>query len=381
MFLCFDVAEKDKHMSDPWNIGSLHKGGIWAYYTISNFVGVFLCSLLIYFIVCHKHRISVDVFVGGLAASCSIMSFTCGVQCLVNWAAGKFSGDRPACVAEAILHVSSILSEFFCVSCVAVLTYLRTVRKRDISVSTSIMYVIVGWWFCLLITFLLSFVSPMYLMSAGTYCFFDFTSPAIALWLVPGLVIALFIMVVCHFSTLSFLTQSAVSSSHNRLSSLDGPLPTSTVSYVTKAVVLREQFRWRSTILIFMLLLGWGFAAVTTVYELVKGESPEWLVTAVGVGGVSFSWAMPCMVALTSSVYGPFFRKFFCCGYCIKAQPPPMPEKRNSKKKDASVSVRPSRLPLTGPPEPPDSSPVPVAPLETQRECEIDERPGPTMEP
>jgi hypothetical protein len=117
-------------------------------------------------------------------------------------------------------------------------------------------------------------VSPIYLMTAGTYCFFGFSSPAIAGWLLPGLVLSLATMVFCYSSI-----ACAVRAQAALVSSVNAPLQ-------SHAVVRRSVW------FVVVLLGGWGFAGVASVYELVVGVTPEWLVTAVGVGGVTHSPVM-----------------------------------------------------------------------------------------
>jgi len=185
--------------SDVWNIGTLHKEGIWGYYVLSNYVGVFLCSILMYSVWKNPKRNATDVIVCGLCSACLILSITCGTQCLVNVFHKRFYGGELACQIEAIAHVSSILTQFFCVAALAIRSYLVVVRKYDLPPRLAAKITAFIWVFCTVMTGLFSLVSPIYLMSNGAYCFFAFGSFAIAGWLLPGLVLALGAMTYCYY--------------------------------------------------------------------------------------------------------------------------------------------------------------------------------------
>jgi hypothetical protein len=189
--------------------------------------------------------------------------------------------------------------------------YWEVVRKQKVEQKTALKIIVGIWLTCTIGTLLLSLCSPIYLMSAGTYCFFGFSSAAIAGWLVPGLVISLGTMLFCHITVM------------NHFKSMLPKVGTAQVkvlgqnSFLTNRDVWAQQFQWRSTLYMIVLLLGWGFAAVATVFELAVGRSAEWLVTGVGVGGVSFSWWCPLVYAHTSPYYRDnmkiLFYSIFCC--------------------------------------------------------------------
>lgn len=196
--------------SDPWDIGTLHKGGIWMFYSLSNYLGVFLGAFLIMAVYRNKGRIASDVFIGGLAFACVRMSITCGVQCSVNFAANRFVGGDPACQFEAIAHVSAIVEEFFCVTCLFLNMYFCVVKNRVLDPKHALFIVLIIFAGSLIMTGLLSLTSPIYLMSAGTYCFFAFSSAAIAGWLVPCLIIALVSSFTCHYLILRYYRRGVV---------------------------------------------------------------------------------------------------------------------------------------------------------------------------
>jgi hypothetical protein len=284
--------------NDAWDIGTLHKPAIWAFYASSNILGVLCCALLCCAVYRNKQRRNEDVFIAGVASGCMTLSITCGVQCICNAVAGRFYGGVAACQAEAIAHISSILTEFFCTACISLDVFFHMIVLKSSSrlpKHYAECTVLTIWCLCLLVTGLASLVSPIYLMSAGTYCFFGFGSFAIAGWLVPGLLLSLASMLYCHVRIVKHLTQ------HCRSVAVAGAA--SNTARLTEAEVWQLHLRWRSTLFMLLLIAGWGFAAVATIDELAVGRASEWLVTAVGVGGVSFSWAAPLLYAVTTPEY------------------------------------------------------------------------------
>ncbi len=304
-------------MSDPWNIGTLNKSAIWVYYSLSNFVGALLCSLLIWSVYKNPKTKASDVFVAGLASGCLTLSITCGGQCFINLVAGRFHGGVVACQIEAIAHISSILTEFVCVAAISACAYLKHVINFDLSTFTAVVIVITVWFTCITITGLASLISDIYLMSAGSYCFFEFRSFAISGLLLPGLVISLIVMIYCHckifrhFTSLIQRNSEVGKDNEERKAVILGGN-----KFICKSDIWLQQFKWRSSIFILTLLLGWIFAAIASIYELAVAPAPEWLVTAVGVGGVSFSWTMPLIYSTTSKHHKLMLIWFFGC-FCI----------------------------------------------------------------
>ncbi|AYV86228.1 MAG: hypothetical protein Solumvirus2_35 [Solumvirus sp.] len=216
--------------NNEWNIGTLNKTAIWSYYVAANYIGVVMCILLMITIYRNKKKLSVDIFIMGLCSGCLWMSITCGSQCLASVISQYFFGGYINCQLEAFFHVSAILVQFFCVSLIAIRNYVNIVKRSEISLNTSILIVILIWIKCIIVTVALSKVSSIYLMTAGTYCFFGFSSPAIAYWLLPGLVLSVLTMTYCygaiihHVKNISYLSTSSKIESGNIPKSLDpGP--------------------------------------------------------------------------------------------------------------------------------------------------------------
>ncbi len=304
---------------DAWNIGTLNKSGIWVYYSLSNFVGVLLCSLLIWSVYKNPKTKASDVFVAGLASGCLTLSLTCGGQCFVNLIAERFHGGVVACQIEAIAHISSILTEFVCVMAISICAYLANVIKYELSIIAAVRIVIAIWFTCTIVTGLASLVSNTYLMSAGTYCFFEFRSFAIAGLLLPGLVISLAVMIYCHckiFRHFTGLLHHHMNMDEQKEQKGQVVILSGGKKFICKSDIWLQQFKWRSTIFILALLFGWIFAAIASIYELAISQAPEWLVTCVGVGGVSFSFVMPIIYSMTSKHHKLTLIWFFGC-FCI----------------------------------------------------------------
>lgn len=268
-------------MSDPWNIGSLNKEAIWTFYIVSNLIGVSLCSFLIYSVWVNKNRLISDIFIVGLAFSCITMSISCAIQCLLSLITGKFYGGTIACQIEAIVHVSTIINEFFCVTALTLSYYFTIVKQRTMNEWMAIK-IIFGLWLCsTIMTGLLSLVSPIYLMSAGTYCFLSFRSWGIIAWLIPVFIASLVIMIYCNIQLRLYLKKN-----------VNTPIVAIQNGQILTHDIVKIQCK--STLFIWTVLIGFGFTAVTMIYELSSQErANEWLVTAVGVSKTSFSSFVP----------------------------------------------------------------------------------------
>lgn len=278
---------------DEWNIGNMNKEGIWAFYVATNFLGVLLCSLLIFVVLRNEKRSGSDIFACGLASGCLTMSVTCSIQCLLNITSQRFYGGVIACKVEAIAHISAIVTEFVCVALISINMYAETSLKKKAKHSTIFAIVVIVWILCTAITCLLSIISPIYLMSAGTYCFFAFSSVAIAGWLIPVLLISLMVMLFCHYKLMRYFSRMLPSNETQVFS-------TRTPRLTRLQDIIIQQFQWRSTLFIIALFFGWGFAIVACVFEFVQQQTSEWLVTAVGTGGVFFSVLAPLVFFATS---------------------------------------------------------------------------------
>lgn len=346
---------------DPWNIGPLDKPLIWVFYGLSNFLGVLFDLILISSVAKTKTRDATDMFVASLAGGCAFMSLTCGLQCFVNLNAGRFAGGSAACTAEAVLHVSSILVEFFSVTAMSVAFSMQSRATSGLLIGRKITrkrawQVIVAIWItCWLVTGLGSLVSPIYLVSAGTYCFFQFSSFNIAGWLVPCLVLALITMFTSHVLVLRHFKKLSRQIMEHKQGEGGGGIVLVNADPVQLNMGL-AQFKFRSTWMILILLVGWGSAVPAVFVELVLRQtaSPA-LTTSIGTGGVSFSWAVPLVFTLTAEdrknaairVYGwlliPFYgKKWWQAAWNVSTYVPAMSLRNRSNNKHASTRSHPT---------------------------------------
>lgn len=285
-------------MSDKWNVGTLNKPPIWSYYVFSNYCGFFLCSILIYSVVSNRKREVSDIFVAGIAFGCAILGLSCGSQCFANLIAKRFIGADAACIVESSVHISSIVIEFFCVTGMSLSLYLSQVKSYNISHKKALAIVIGICMFSTFITCLLNLVSRSSSLSTGLYCFPEFTSPSITLWLIPALILALTTMITTHILVMRHYE-------YYRNILINSNLRVEVPSSKRLAPLLIQQFRWKSFIFIIVLLVCWFNAVITCIYEYSHGNSSQTLVALVGFGGTSYNMAMP----ITYAVFCEHYRK------------------------------------------------------------------------
>ncbi len=282
--------------TNPWNIGTLDKSGIFGYYISANILGVLLCTILMYSVYKNSKREVSDIFVAGIASGCQNMSLTCGLQCWANAISNEFVGGNTFCIIESIAHVSAIPTQFLSVTGMALVFYLFQVKNYKISHRKAFYIVVFIWCFCTFTTCLLSLVSRATLMSNGVYCFFEFSSPAIAYWMIPCLILALGTMIVTHILIIKHYTMYV-----NVLKNSNLKIDVPSNNRIGNPFI--QQFRWRSTVFILVLLINWGPAAFCTIYVFATNTSPEWIITWVGEGGTTYSYAMAISFAFFSKHY------------------------------------------------------------------------------
>lgn len=347
-----NVTMSDEANVDPWAIGNIViKQLAWSYYILANFIGVFLCSTVIYAVRKYRNREVYDIFVCLLASACSIMSGTCGMQCLLNMIHGeRFWGADDACRVEAIAHVSAITTEFVSTGAMSLSMYYKVVHNREMSEKAAIATVVVIWLLCTLITILFSIVSKLYLVKSGLYCFFRFSSPAIAAWLLPVLMISLSVMYWSHRKIINHFVKDA---EKNVATATERGVD---LTYVTTPEdIKRKQFKLKSTLFIFLLIGGWcAFCVPTTLWELFWGEADEIMVTLVGFGGTSYSALVTPVYAYTSTSYrevmGNLYHDFkdWIIEVCRKLILICLCRCKNLKQKKLSFRLRSSSIRTTG---------------------------------
>jgi hypothetical protein len=285
----------EPNLYDP-DIGSLWKPGIWATYITFNYIGSYLCVLLEISIAHHTQRTTGDIFLSGLLSGCIWMSMTCGSQCLINVIHNTFFGGPIACWLEALFHVTGILVQFFCVTYLSLRHYGVIVHRYDLTQKQAISTVLLTWFLCLIITFSLGYASEIYLVSNGTYCFYQFKSPAILGWLVPGLFISLVGMIFAYVQIWRYTRQ--VFERSEALGASTAPA---------------TRLAKKAALFVLVLLLGWIIAAITAVYEYIQGEAPEGMVTALGVMGTAHTVAVAIVYASTNQIHAENLKRLLCC--------------------------------------------------------------------
>lgn len=282
---------------------------VLSYYVFANFVGAWLCLLLV-IAVARKLRkgTAADVFLLGLCLGCIFMSVTCGIQCLANLInGGQFYGGDVACQLEATFHISSILVQFMSTACIGLVHYFAVVHMSKwpgLGAAFVIQFLIIVLGISG--TLLTGKYSILNLMGR-LYCFYQFGSPAIAYWLTLVLSVALIVIIFTYVSIFRvfYATRRQVQRMVRGRAALD--------EETIRAGI-------KSSLLVLTLLIGWICAAIATIYELSRNEpTPDGLVVAVGIGGVSHSVFVPI-------IYGYFvnrnhandFLYLLCCGYCIQ---------------------------------------------------------------
>ena len=278
---------------DPWEIGHLfsHRG-MWAFYSISNFLGAVENIILIWALLQAKNKRAVDVFLIAHAQGCAMMSIPCATQCAINWASGtnRFQRGWVACEIEAFAHVSAIMVQFFAITMMAVCNYLSVVHSYHIRVQTAWIVVAGMWTVGEAVTYGLASASDVVLMPAGAYCFYDFKSPLIYAWFAPVMVGGLIVTAFCFAAIFRVTNRTIANVQHN----ISGP------GFSALTVAKNSIIWW----LVF--LIGWFPAVVECIYTLITGHMSEVLDLMLAICGSLHSDFVP----LVHGIRNPRFRRW-----------------------------------------------------------------------
>lgn len=266
--------------SDPFTKGHLFSHwGMWATYSISNYLGAVMCAILVYGILSGRRKMrSGDVFVIGLCTGCFNMSIPCATQCSINWASGTstFQHGWIACEDEAFFHVSAIMVQFLSVTAIAVRNYCAVVWSPRLDISVKMAWLILSfiWIAGEGITYALSTISEAYLMPAGAYCFFKFNSPLIYAWFMPIMLASLFVTVFCYARIYAVARQSANKvQAYTRSAAPSAAAADDTTR--TSSPVVTIQIAKRSIIWVLVYFVGWFPAVVACMTALQYGDVTE----------------------------------------------------------------------------------------------------------
>jgi hypothetical protein len=268
--------------ADPWTKGTMDRNGWWAFFGIGNLTGFLLGVTVIYAVWrSRKRKTSNDIFVCCYISGCAQMSIPCAMQCLINWGhgTGSFYGagmisNEAACFIEAFAHVSAIMVQFFGVALIAIRNYLLICHKKVIGNGAAVIIFIMAWIVGLSGTLVIGFYSKIYLMPAGTFCFYQFASPAIAFWFVPVMLMALGIIIFCYYKIWRLCKDiSKVAGSEQQRAA--AKVAFNTITYTA------------------IFLIGWLPAVITCFYELIEGNISQEFDSTVGLFGTMHSVVVP----------------------------------------------------------------------------------------
>jgi len=249
--------------SGDWQgTGEINRDGAWGFFIIMNFLAIVFNSSLVYSIWRLKNKkTSTEVLIGGLASGIIIGAFGCGPQCLINTVSGTFAyGSHGACFTEAFLHLVGMEIQFICVAAIAHRTYVGVVLLKPYSVNQAVAIVVCAWIFAPCATLLSGNFSRYYLVASGTFCFYEWASPALIFVAWPLAIIAVLTMAYWYWHT--FRAFSAVrQATDNHIHSDNG---------MGRDLAIR--------LFAMVILLGLGYIGIISqsMYELFIGRAKAW---------------------------------------------------------------------------------------------------------
>jgi len=187
----------------------MEKNGVWAFYvTVLALALFFNSSLLVSIWKLKEKRTSTEVLIGGLASGILIGSLGCFPQCLLNAVHGTYAYGDKACFTQAYLHVVSLEIQFISVAAISHRTYIGVVKQKSYPSRKALYVVMFAWLFAVGTTTLTGYFSHYYLVSSGTFCFYEWTSPALIYSAWPMAIIAIVLMAYWYFKTYQTFQQA-----------------------------------------------------------------------------------------------------------------------------------------------------------------------------
>ncbi|AYV78482.1 MAG: hypothetical protein Edafosvirus15_3 [Edafosvirus sp.] len=291
--------------NDIWNIGFANKNGLWAYYSITNYFGALLCSILWASIVFSKNKKNGDIFIAGLAFGCLTMSIPCATECVLCWYWGqnRFQYGKIACQLEAYFHVSAILFQFFSVGLIAWSYHSKIIRSKnntaefeEKSLMKAYLVLFASWITSYLGIFILGLYSNILLLDAGVYCFYEFTSP-VMLWF-DVMLAGVTCSIIYWYRKIYIFTKNSVTTSSS---------DTKIIKKLANTV----------TMYIAILVVGWFSALIVSIYALSTGSSSRIGDTFVGVFGSLHSVLVGLAYGYNSDKLKKFLVRYCCCQKCF----------------------------------------------------------------
>jgi hypothetical protein len=272
--------------TDPWIKGTPElKSFALGFYTIVNFLGVLINSILIWSILRSRDKTSRDIFIAGLSSGCLVMSGACATQCALNYSSSRhrYQYEGVACYFEAYFHVSAIIVQFMNIMMIAWSSYASVINRKSISTTVAAVWVIMIWMSEALGVAVLSRFSKVILMPDGAYCFFDFTSVVIVYWFTPVMLLTLSFIVYFYFKIYRLAQASNTVIKINGQDPMTGPNGDRTV----RGIALR------SMIFVGVFFIGWFPAVITCVYAVIHGYATEPLDIYLAISGSTHSVLQP----------------------------------------------------------------------------------------
>lgn len=311
-------------MTDIWDKGSLNKTGLWSFYTVANLTGSLACAIPLIMIYQSAKKTAGDIYFGLLCIACILMSTPCGIQCGINLFSGTgvFQYGTYACNLEAYFHVSSIILQFHSTALISWNFYNVVVLQKHVTTRKACIISAVSFSIAGIGTAILGHFSENYLMPSGVYCFYQFTSPVMAYWFVPTLVICAGL--ICYWY---FKIWQEVRKTENNAEKTFGPIsspikkPREQNNFVVQnnaakqnQIDIAKQF----FLFVLALLVGWFPAPIGTIFEFVTGTMTEWLDIFVGVDGTMHTWFVFLIYGRKQNYFRRFLAKFCCTNFLAK---------------------------------------------------------------
>jgi len=98
---------------------------------------------------------------------------------------GTFAHAEVTCVMESIGHIIGMTISFLSIAAIAYRTYCVVLGKKSLSISTAYKTIIGIYVICITGTLSFGFFSSSYLVSSGTFCFFEWSSYALVIFAWP----------------------------------------------------------------------------------------------------------------------------------------------------------------------------------------------------
>lgn len=312
---------------DEWQKGSYNRSALWAFYSISNYIGAALCFVAIYGLTKilngypAKQRHAVQVAYIGLLLGCLLMSVPCATQCFLNLVRqrNRFEYGMTACKFEAYFHVIAIIDQFWSNLSIAVIPLVSAYRiskgviregQTRVRISHAIAGVLLIWGMSILGTLVAAFWSRVELQETGAYCFPAFDSWIIRGWFSPSMIIALILQATAYiwiYRLTKVITLPTLSPTQD---------PATRIREREKAIHHLKTLIRSAVISVLIFFTGWFMAVIAFFYALDPNNHnriTQALDIALAVPGSLHSIAVPLWIIWTLPTLRKWAIETFCC--------------------------------------------------------------------